>query len=78
MTTLIHVENTLGSGGAIKLSEDFGDHRVCRELRPGEKVRLVVSTFKSLTLQEGAAGWARRAAREAAAAFPRDLAARAG
>jgi hypothetical protein len=52
MTTLIFIENVLGSGQVVKLTEDFGDYSVCRELRPGENARLVVSPFKSVSLEE--------------------------
>jgi hypothetical protein len=52
VTTLIFVENVLGSGQVVKLSEDFGDHSVSRDLKPGESARLVVSPFKSITIQE--------------------------
>lgn len=52
MTTLIFVENVLGSGQVVKLIEDFGDYSVCRELRPGENARLVISPFKSVTVEE--------------------------
>ena len=52
MTTLIFVENVLGSGQVVKLTEDFGDYSVARDLRPGENARLVVSAFKTLTIEE--------------------------
>jgi hypothetical protein len=52
MTTLIFIENVLGSGQVVKLTEDFGDHSACRDLRPGEHARLVVSPFKSVTVEE--------------------------
>ena len=52
MTTLIFVENVLGSGQAVKLVEDFGDYSVTRDLRPGENARLVVSPFKTVTIEE--------------------------
>jgi hypothetical protein len=52
MTTLIFVENVLGSGQVVKLTEDFGDYSVTRDLRPGENARLVVSAFKTLTVEE--------------------------
>jgi hypothetical protein len=52
VTTLIYVENVLGSGQVVKLSEDFGDYSVSRELKPGEHTRLVVSSFKSLSIEE--------------------------
>jgi GcrA cell cycle regulator len=52
MTTLIFIENVLGSGQTVKLTEDFGDYSVCRELRPGENARIVVSPFKSIAMQE--------------------------
>lgn len=54
MTTLIYIENVLGSGQMVTLSEDFGDHTVTRDLRPGEHARLVVSSFKSLSIEEAA------------------------
>ncbi|MEJ0065954.1 MAG: hypothetical protein WDM85_11480 [Caulobacteraceae bacterium] len=52
MTTLIFIENVLGSGQVIKLTEDFGDYSVARDLRPGENARLVVSPFKTVTVEE--------------------------
>jgi hypothetical protein len=52
MTTLIFVENVLGSGHVVKLTEDFGDYSVTRDLRPGEHARLVVSPFKTVTVEE--------------------------
>jgi hypothetical protein len=52
MTTLIFVENVLGSGQVVKLTEDFGDYSVARDLRPGEHARLVVSAFKTVTVEE--------------------------
>ena len=52
MTTLIFVENVLGSGHVVKLTEDFGDHAVSRDLKPGEHARLVVSPFKSISVEE--------------------------
>jgi hypothetical protein len=52
MTTLIFVENVLGSGQVVKLIEDFGDYSVSRDLRPGENARLVVSPFKTISLEE--------------------------
>jgi len=52
MTTLIFIENVLGSGQTVKLTEDFGDYSVVRDLRPGEHARLVVSPFKTITVEE--------------------------
>jgi len=52
MTTLIFVENVLGSGQVVKITEDFGDYAVSRNLRPGENARLVVSPFKSIAVEE--------------------------
>jgi hypothetical protein len=52
MPTLIYVENVLGSGQRVKLVEDFGDRSVSRHLQPGESARLVVSPFKSITVEE--------------------------
>jgi hypothetical protein len=52
MTTLIFIENVLGSGQVVKLTEDFGDYSVTRDLRPGEHARLVVSPFKTLSVEE--------------------------
>jgi hypothetical protein len=52
MTTLIFIENVLGSGQLVKLTEDFGDYSVSRDLRPGENARLVVSPFKSISIEE--------------------------
>lgn len=58
MTTLIFVENVLGSGQVVKLTEDFGDYSVTRDLRPGEHARLVVSPFKTVTVEEAPLGMA--------------------
>jgi len=52
MTTLIFIENVLGSGQIVNLTEDFGDYTVARSLRPGENARLVVSPFKSVSVEE--------------------------
>lgn len=52
MTTLIYIENVLGSGQVVKLTEDFGDYSVCRDLQPGENARLVISPFKSIAVEE--------------------------
>jgi hypothetical protein len=52
MTTCIYVENILGSGQIVKLTEDFGDYSVSRNLQPGENARLIVSPYKSVWLQE--------------------------
>ncbi len=65
MTTLIFVENVLGSGQVVKLTEDFGDYSVTRDLRPGEHARLVVSPFKTVTVEESPLmAWAPSAANE--------------
>ena len=56
MTTLIFIENVLGSGQVVKLTEDFGDYSVARDLLPGENARLVVSPFKTVTVEEVAIG----------------------
>ena len=52
MTTLIYIENVLGSRQTVKLTEDFDDYSVGRDLRPGEHARLVISQFKSLSIEE--------------------------
>jgi len=52
VTTLIFIENVLGSGHLVKLTEDFGDYSVTRDLRPGEHTRLVISPFKTVTVEE--------------------------
>jgi len=52
VTTLIYIENVLGSGQMVKLMEDFDDYSISRNLRPGEHARLVVSQFKSLSIEE--------------------------
>jgi hypothetical protein len=56
MTTLIFIENVLGSGQMVKLTEDFGDYSVTRDLKPGENARLVVSPFKSISVEEAPLG----------------------
>ena len=55
MTTLIFIENVLGSGSLVKLTEDFGDYSVSRELRPGENARVVVSPLKAISVEEAPA-----------------------
>jgi hypothetical protein len=52
VTTLIFIENVLGSGQMVRLTEDFGDYAVSRDLRPGEYARLVISAFKTLCVEE--------------------------
>ena len=52
MTTLIFIENVLGSGQVVRLTEDFGEYAVSRDLRPGEHTRLVVSPFKAVSVEE--------------------------
>jgi hypothetical protein len=52
MTTLLFIENVLGSGQLVKLTEDFGDYSVSSQLRPGENARIVVSPFKSISVEE--------------------------
>jgi hypothetical protein len=83
MTTLIFIENVLGSGQMVKLTEDFGDYSVSRDLRPGENARLVVSPFKSISVEEvplGAvmAAAANESSRIAAFPAPRRLQRRCG
>ena len=72
MTTLIFIENVLGSGQVVKLTEDFGDYSVSRDLRPGENARLVVSPFKSISVEEEQLGAVATPANEGRriAAFP--------
>jgi hypothetical protein len=52
MTTLIFIENVLGSGQVVKLVEGFGNYSVTRDLRPGENARLVVGPHKTVSLEE--------------------------
>jgi hypothetical protein len=52
VTTLIFIENVLGSGQMVRLTEDFGEYAVSRDLRPGEHARLVISPFKALSVEE--------------------------
>lgn len=83
MTTLIFIENVLGSGQMVKLTEDFGDYSVSRDLRPGENARLVVSPFKSISIEEAPlsavmAAAAYEAGRVASFPAPRSLARRCG
>jgi hypothetical protein len=70
MTTLIFIENVLGSGQVVKLTEDFGDYSVSRDLRPGENARLVVSPFKSISVEEVPISAIVAAANESARGFP--------
>jgi hypothetical protein len=83
MTTLIFIENVLGSGQMVKLTEDFGDYSVSRDLKPGENARLVVSPFKSISVEESpisaiVAAAANERSRVASFAAPRSLARRCG
>ena len=83
MTTLIFIENVLGSGQMVKLTEDFGDYSVTRDLKPGENARLVVSPFKSISVEESPIGAlvaaaANEAGRVAGFPSPRSLARRCG
>jgi hypothetical protein len=83
MTTLIFIENVLGSGQMVKLTEDFGDYSVSRDLRPGENARLVVSPFKSISIEEApisavVAAAANESARVASFPAPRSLERRCG
>ena len=52
MTTLIFIENVLGSGEVVNVCEDFGDYSVARDVLPGEHARLVISPFKTLSVEE--------------------------
>lgn len=52
MTTLIFIENVLGSGHVVKLTEDFDSYSVSRDLRPGEHTRVIVSPFKTISMEE--------------------------
>jgi hypothetical protein len=82
MTTLIFIENVLGSGQVVKLTEDFGDYSVSRDLKPGEHARLVVSPFKSVSIEEVPLALVAAAANEARRittfASPRSLERRCG
>ncbi|HEX3408007.1 MAG TPA: hypothetical protein VHS81_12285 [Caulobacteraceae bacterium] len=82
MTTLIFIENVLGSGQMVKLTEDFGDYSVTRDLKPGENARLVVSPFKSISVEEtplsAIVAAANEAGRVASFPSPRSLASRCG
>lgn len=53
--TTVFIENVLGSGQTIKVLEDFGGSMVERTLKPGENARIIVSQFKSVTIDELAA-----------------------
>jgi len=52
MTTCLYLENVLGSGQLITLVEHFGDYSVRRNLQPGEHARLIVSPFKTISVEE--------------------------
>jgi hypothetical protein len=81
MTTLIFIENVLGSGQMVKLTEDFGDYSVSRDLKPGENARLVVSAFKSIAIEEAPIAMvaaAANGARVASFLAPRSLERRCG
>jgi hypothetical protein len=59
MTTCLYLENVLGSGQIVTLVEHFGDYSVKRNLQPGEHARLIVSPFKTISVEEAplAASW---------------------
>ena len=52
MTTLIFIENVLGSGQMVKLTEDFGDYSVSRDLRPGETPAWWLASSRASSVEE--------------------------
>ena len=50
--TIVFIENVWGSGQNITVSEAFKDHVVSRRLEPGDNVRIAVSRFKSISIDE--------------------------
>jgi len=52
--TIVFIENARGSGQIITVSEAFRDHVVSRRLKPGENARILVSPFKSISIDEEA------------------------
>jgi hypothetical protein len=50
--TIVFIENVWGSGQIITVSEAFKDHVVSRRLEPGENMRIAVSRFKSISIDE--------------------------
>jgi hypothetical protein len=52
--TLVFIENAPGSGQIIIVSEAFNDHVMSRRLRPGESVRIAISQFKSIVIDDEA------------------------
>jgi len=52
--TIVFIENVWGSGQIITVSEAFKDHVVSRRLEPGDNLRIAVSRFKSISIDEEA------------------------
>jgi hypothetical protein len=52
--TIVFIENVWGSGQIVTVSEAFKDHQVSRRLKPGESLRIAVSPFKSISIDEEA------------------------
>jgi len=53
--TIVFIENVWGSGQNITVSEAFKDHVVSHRLEPGDNVRIAVSRFKSISIDEDVA-----------------------
>ena len=50
--TLVFIENAPGSGQVVIVSEAFDDHVMSRRLKPGESVRIAISRFKSIVIDD--------------------------
>ncbi len=50
--TIVFIENVWGSGQIITVSESFKDHVVSRRLEPGDNLRIAMSRFKSISIDE--------------------------
>ena len=50
--TIIYIENLLGSGQIVTVSETFSRQTIELNLRPGESGRFLTSPFKSIVVNE--------------------------
>ncbi len=70
--TVVLIENLKASGQTITVSEAIEGRVVFRRLAPGESLRVAVSRFKSLSIEQAAAAGSANAAPTDAARRPRD------
>jgi hypothetical protein len=52
--TFVFIENVLCSGQVITVSEACKGHVVFRRLEPGENMRIAVSRFQSISIEQAA------------------------